>query len=279
MIRVRRGICFRSVCCVMSLMLSCNLLLAGAVDQIVISKMKLVQVQNVGDSGIRMTKNSGMLGPAEGLRYRIDLYGPDNKLIDLRSLPIDQKKKIVDALKLKCRGVNPLGSQVLMTSGNIPIDFNHKGGLYVSTTTGAGQGAARIEVTSKVFPKAKAVKLISTGNTSTIGGANTVPPKPAPDMFLPVLLGVGAAGALVVGLAVASGAVAQQQEWYISTPSGYRNIGGASNIGPYGSQSEAQSVNNSFFNGGGRVYQAKQADVGFTKRHILSDYRMGLETQ
>lgn len=276
MIRLRRGICFRTLCGLMSLMLSCNVLLAQVAAP-VISKMKLVQVQDVGDAGVRMTKNSGMLGPAEGLKYRIDLYGPDNQLIDWQSLSPDQQKKI--RADLKCRSVNPLGSQVLMTSGDIPIDPNHKNGLYVSTTTGAGQGAARIEVTNKSFPKAKAVKLISTGNTATIGTANTVPPKPAPDMFLPILLGVGAAGALAVGLAVASGAVAQQEEWYISTPSGYRNIGGASNIGPYGSRSEAQSVNNSFFNGGGRVYQAKQADVGFTKRHILSDYRMGLETE
>lgn len=277
MIRLRRGFCFRTLCCVLSLMLSCNIILAQV--NLPVSKVKIVQVNEVGDAGIRMTKGSKGLGPAEGLIYRVDFYDNAGKLIDWSSLTRAEREAIKGSFKYTSH--SPLGSQVLSTDGDLHPNPDLSKGVYLTTTTGAGQGSARLEVVSKSKPKKVfAEHLITTGNVKTIGTANTIAPKPAaPDMFLPLMLGVGAAGALAVGLAVASGAMTPQ-EWYISTPSGYRNMGGAATLGPYSSQQEAQSIDDSYFHGRGEVYLGKQADLkNFATRHILSDFRLGLDAE
>jgi hypothetical protein len=41
------------------------------------------------------------------------------------------------------------------------------------------------------------------------------------------------------------------QTYYLSTPSQYRRMGGASEMGPYSSSSECESVNQSYFHGYG----------------------------
>ncbi len=273
MIRLRRRMGLKCLSVILVVMLAGNVLIGAGIEPVTdpappkFTKIKLVQVENVGTSGTKLTKGSTGLGPSERVTYRIDLYD-GSKRIDWDDLKQSQKNAIMN--DLKCTTHNPLGQNVLTTSGDLPIDPNHKGGPYVSATTGEGQGAARIQVTSKDNPQAKALKLVTTGGIQSIQGSNVTPTEVTPttvaptqpDLFLPVMLGIGAAGAAAIAVGMAAGSLTTE-EWYISTPSGYQRMGGAGTLGPYSSYDEAQSINRSYFSGNGRVYsKAGAVDAG-----------------
>jgi len=273
-------------------MLTCSFLLAEVpiVNLGPISKIELVPVKEFGNTGFDLVDKKPFHGPNEPLRYRIDLYDKNGKLINMKSLNWEEREALKNRLDYKQHDPSSVLQRDEAAGPGSITNMENGSGLFISTYTAIQppkNGNARIEITTtnpdgKVV---KGVKQIGVTPRPPVNTVNTTPPpggiQPTPISATPItptpigatpieptnvtgaspdpfFVALGVAGA--VGVAGILGAMALQSsltsQQYILRPSSAAVRNGVVRSswvgGPYASEQDCERDNQRLFHGFGK---------------------------